>query len=104
MAPDVGRRIGSRVEKQVQDADRVLEGWMQLGVLRIASVILVFERDTVTRKNFRLDIVACGGPGKIVVATGRDYRDAAPITGISFGPVAERLIVNLAVEQQTAEQ
>ena len=38
------------------------------------------------------------------VATGRDYRDAAPITGISFGPVAEHLTVDLAVEQQTVEQ
>lgn len=38
------------------------------------------------------------------VATGRDYRDAAPITGISFGPAAEHLIVDLAVEQQTVEQ
>ena len=43
-------------------------------------------------------------PRYVRVATGRDYRDAAPITGISFGPVAERLTVDLAVEQQTAEQ
>jgi transglutaminase-like putative cysteine protease len=43
-------------------------------------------------------------PRYVRVATGRDYRDAAPITGISFGPVAERLTVSLAVEQQTAEQ
>ena len=38
------------------------------------------------------------------VATGRDYRDAAPITGISFGAVTESLTVDVAVEQQTFEQ
>jgi transglutaminase-like putative cysteine protease len=38
------------------------------------------------------------------VATGRDYRDAAPVTGISYGAVAESLSVELAVQQQTAEQ
>jgi len=43
-------------------------------------------------------------PRYVRVATGRDYRDAAPITGISFGPVAEHLTVDLVVEQQTAEQ
>ncbi|HEU4651192.1 MAG TPA: transglutaminase family protein, partial [Croceibacterium sp.] len=43
-------------------------------------------------------------PRYVRVATGRDYRDAAPITGISFGPAAERLTVSLAVEQQTVEQ
>jgi transglutaminase-like putative cysteine protease len=34
------------------------------------------------------------------VATGRDYRDAAPVTGVSFGAVAQELRVKLAVEQQ----
>jgi transglutaminase-like putative cysteine protease len=43
-------------------------------------------------------------PRYVRVATGRDYRDAAPITGISFGPVAEQLTVSLAVEQQTVDQ
>ena len=43
-------------------------------------------------------------PRYVRVATGRDYRDAAPVTGISFGSVAENLTVELAVEQQTAEQ
>lgn len=38
------------------------------------------------------------------VATGRDYADAAPITGISFGAAAENLHVELAVEQQVDEQ
>ncbi|MXP41434.1 transglutaminase family protein [Altererythrobacter soli] len=38
------------------------------------------------------------------VATGRDYRDAAPITGISFGGATENLHVDLAVEQQVHEQ
>jgi transglutaminase-like putative cysteine protease len=43
-------------------------------------------------------------PRYVRVATGRDYRDAAPITGISFGSIAENLTVELAVEQQTSEQ
>lgn len=38
------------------------------------------------------------------VATGRDYRDAAPITGISFGSTEEDLHVDLAIEQQSLEQ
>lgn len=43
-------------------------------------------------------------PRYVRVATGRDYRDAAPITGISFGSVAEDLQVDVAVEQQQVEQ
>jgi transglutaminase-like putative cysteine protease len=38
------------------------------------------------------------------VATGRDYRDTAPITGISFGSTEEVLTVDVAVEQQQEEQ
>lgn len=38
------------------------------------------------------------------LATGRDYRDAAPITGISFGATTESLQVDVAVEQQRSEQ
>ena len=38
------------------------------------------------------------------VATGRDYRDAAPITGISVGGRQAGMEVQVAVEQQTAEQ
>ena len=38
------------------------------------------------------------------VATGRDYKEAAPITGISFGSAKQTLHVALAVEQQTQEQ
>lgn len=34
------------------------------------------------------------------VATGRDYRDAAPVTGISFGTAAEMLEVEVAVAQR----
>jgi len=34
------------------------------------------------------------------VATGRDYRDAAPVTGISFGSTEQVLTVDVAVEQQ----
>ena len=38
------------------------------------------------------------------VATGRDYRDAAPITGIRYGARDEVMHVKLAVEQQHVEQ
>lgn len=43
-------------------------------------------------------------PRYVRVATGRDYRDAAPITGISYGAVTEDLTVDLAVEQQVPDQ
>ena len=43
-------------------------------------------------------------PRYVRVETGRDYRDAAPVTGISYGARAEHLSVNLAVEQQRSEQ
>jgi transglutaminase-like putative cysteine protease len=43
-------------------------------------------------------------PRYVRVATGRDYRDAAPITGVSFGAASENLHVELAVEQQVADQ
>jgi hypothetical protein len=38
------------------------------------------------------------------VATGRDYREAAPVTGISWGAGETVLSVALAVEQQLVEQ
>lgn len=38
------------------------------------------------------------------VATGRDYRDAAPVTGISFGGVSEVLEVEVAVAHQRQQQ
>ena len=38
------------------------------------------------------------------VATGRDYRDAAPVTGISFGTTSTVLEVDVAVEQQQIQQ
>jgi len=43
-------------------------------------------------------------PRYVRLATGRDYRDAAPVTGISFDAGSEELIVSLAVAQQFAEQ
>ncbi|WP_394728546.1 transglutaminase domain-containing protein [Altererythrobacter sp. GH1-8] len=43
-------------------------------------------------------------PRYVRVATGCDYRDAAPLTGISFGGVEELLSVDIAVEQQQVEQ
>jgi transglutaminase-like putative cysteine protease len=38
------------------------------------------------------------------VATGRDYRDAAPVTGISFGTTSTVLEVDVAVEQTQVQQ
>lgn len=38
------------------------------------------------------------------VATGRDYRDAAPVTGIRYGARDESMHVKLAVQQQRVEQ
>lgn len=43
-------------------------------------------------------------PRYVRVASGRDYRDAAPVTGISYGPGESSLAVTLAVEQQLADQ
>ena len=39
-------------------------------------------------------------PRYVRVATGRDYRDAAPVTGISFGQAEQLLTVNVEVEEQ----
>ena len=38
------------------------------------------------------------------VASGSDYRQAAPVTGLCYGPGETVLSVNVAVEQQLAEQ
>ncbi|MBX7527380.1 transglutaminase family protein [Qipengyuania vesicularis] len=38
------------------------------------------------------------------VATGRDYRDASPVTGISFGNNSQVLQVDVEVEQQQVQQ
>ena len=38
------------------------------------------------------------------VATGRDYRDASPVTGISFGNTSQVLEVDVEVEQQQIQQ
>ena len=43
-------------------------------------------------------------PRYVRVATGRDYREAAPITGITFGSATQDLRVDVAVEQQQQEQ
>lgn len=43
-------------------------------------------------------------PRYVRVATGRDYRDAAPITGISFGVASGDLQVDVAVEQRQVNQ
>ena len=43
-------------------------------------------------------------PRYVRVATGRDYRDAAPVTGVSFGAALDEMHVMLAVEQQFVEQ
>jgi len=46
----------------------------------------------------------CPDQRYVRVATGRDYRDAAPVTGISFGAGESVLKVSLAVEQQLCQQ
>ncbi|TMM50407.1 transglutaminase family protein [Qipengyuania marisflavi] len=46
----------------------------------------------------------CPDERYVRVATGRDYRDAAPVTGISFGPASTKLEVAVAVEQQPQVQ
>ena len=43
-------------------------------------------------------------PRYVRVATGRDYRDAAPVTGITFGSSEQVLHVDVAVEQQQVDQ
>lgn len=43
-------------------------------------------------------------PRYVRVATGRDYRDAAPITGISYGGASQALQVEVSVAQQQVEQ
>jgi transglutaminase-like putative cysteine protease len=46
----------------------------------------------------------CPDPRYVRVATGSDYRDAAPITGISIGATAEVLTVGVAVESRPTGQ
>lgn len=46
----------------------------------------------------------CPDARYVRVASGCDYRDAAPVTGISFGPGESELAVSLAVEQQVSGQ
>lgn len=46
----------------------------------------------------------CPDARYVRVATGCDYRAAAPVTGISFGSGETGMQVSLAVEQQTASQ
>ncbi|GAA4644386.1 transglutaminase family protein [Pontixanthobacter gangjinensis] len=53
---------------------------------------------------FDVSNVISPDPRYVRVATGRDYRDAAPITGISFGARSEDLQVAVAVEQQQVVQ
>lgn len=43
-------------------------------------------------------------PRYVRVATGRDYREAAPVTGISYGAGEMELRVSLAVEQRVSDQ
>jgi transglutaminase-like putative cysteine protease len=43
-------------------------------------------------------------PRYVRVATGHDYRDAAPVTGISFGTADHTLRVEVAVERQQQNQ
>src|SRR5690606_14157850 len=43
-------------------------------------------------------------PRYVRVATGRDYRDSAPVTGITFGAVARSMSEHPEVEQQQSAQ
>jgi histidinol dehydrogenase len=49
-------------------------------------------------------ILLCPDARYIRVASGRDYREAAPVTGISFGPASSALHVAVQVEQQGGDQ
>lgn len=53
---------------------------------------------------FDVSNAICPDPRHVRVATGNDYRQAAPVTGISYGAGETALQVSLAVEQQVAEQ
>jgi transglutaminase-like putative cysteine protease len=44
----------------------------------------------------------CPDPRYVRVATGSDYRDAAPVTGISIGTADQVLTVGVAVEAQAS--
>lgn len=46
----------------------------------------------------------CADARYVRIATGADYREAAPVTGISYGAGDSMLAVSLAVEQQLVEQ
>lgn len=52
------------------------------------------------------DVSNCISPDQryVRVATGRDYSEAAPVTGLYFGSGESKLSVKLAVEQQLSEQ
>jgi transglutaminase-like putative cysteine protease len=43
-------------------------------------------------------------PRYVRIATGRDYREAAPVTGVSYGARDHGMHVELAVQQQPVEQ
>jgi transglutaminase-like putative cysteine protease len=46
----------------------------------------------------------CPDPRYVRVATGSDYKDAAPVTGISFGGTEEVLKVGVAVSSEPSVQ
>lgn len=46
----------------------------------------------------------CPDQRYVRVATGRDYRDAAPVTGVSTGSAAQDLTVAVAVERQDSQE
>lgn len=53
---------------------------------------------------FDVSNAICPDARYVRVATGNDYSEAAPVTGIRFGEQEEELRVSLAVEQQRMEQ
>ncbi|MFM2020787.1 MAG: hypothetical protein RJB02_495 [Pseudomonadota bacterium] len=46
----------------------------------------------------------CPDERYVRIATGRDYRDAAPVNGVSYGAGESLLAVSLAVEQKLSQQ
>lgn len=53
---------------------------------------------------FDVSNAICPDARYVRIATGNDYREAAPVTGIRFGSLGEELHVSLAVAQQRMEQ
>ena len=59
-----------------------------------------YQRSLVYQNDAGYDVTGISPDGRYVrVATGFDYRDAAPISGMSFGARDKSMVVSLRVEQ-----